>query len=149
MEARRRRSVLVAAVVSLVALAPWRGAAQPAMPGVDPVPVRGAISPQGAFVGHLTITRVTEGDAGRLHLTGVLHGTATDRRGATIPVLAQPFTAPAAILPSDRTTDVLLLQLAPVALASVPGRLMLAPIPLDVDAVPDVEDRLASRLHAR
>jgi hypothetical protein len=81
METRRRWSVLIAVVVSLVALASGRGAAQPTSPGVDPVPVRGDLSPQGAFVGHLTITRVTEGNSGRLHLTGVLHGAVTDRHG--------------------------------------------------------------------
>jgi hypothetical protein len=48
--------------------------------------VRGELPPQGAFVGQLTATRVTEGDAGRLHLTGVLHGTAIDHRGAVTPV---------------------------------------------------------------
>jgi hypothetical protein len=131
MKTRRRWSVLIAVVVSLVALAPRRGVAQPAVPGVDAVPIRGELSPQGAFVGYLTINYVTEDDADRVHLTGVLHGTATDRHGATIPVRQQPFTAPATVLPSDQLTDVLLLQLPPVALASVPGRL--APVPLDVD----------------
>ena len=149
MKTRRRWSVLIAVVVSLVALAPWRGAAQPAAPGPDPVPVRGALSPSKAFVGSLTITHVTEGDAGRLQLTGVLHGAATDRRGVTTPVRPQPFTALAAMLPSDRTTDVVLLRLAPVALASGPGRLTLAPVPLDVDAVPNGDHRLVSRLPAR
>jgi hypothetical protein len=116
---------------------------------VDPVPVRGALSAHRDFTGHLTITHVALDDAGYLRLTGVLHGAATDRRGATIRVGPQPFTAPASVLPSDWTTDVLLLRLAPVALASVPGRLALVPIPLDVDAVPDVGDRLVSRRPAR
>jgi hypothetical protein len=80
------------------------------------------LSLHGAFVGHLTIAHVTVGDAGRLHLTGVLHGTASDRTGAVTRVRQQPFTAPATVMPSDRTTDVLLLRLAPMALASVPGR---------------------------
>ncbi len=79
-------------------------------------------------------------EAGQLLLTGVLHGTATDRSGATTRVRTQTFTASATVMPSDRTTDVLLLRLAPMALAAVQGRLTLAPIPLDVDAVPDGGD---------
>ena len=122
METRRRWLGLIAAVVSVVALAPGRGAVRPVEPGVDPVPVQGLLSPHGAFVGHLTITHVTVDDAGRLHLTGVLHGTTSDRTGAMTGVRQQPFTAPATVMPSDRTTDVLLLRMAPMALASVPGR---------------------------
>lgn len=104
---------------------------------MDPVPVRGSLSSYRTFVGHLTIAHVTVEDAGRLRLTGVLRGAATDHSGAVTRVRQQPFTAPASVMPSDRTTDVLLLRLAPVALASVSGRLTLAPIPLDVDAIPD------------
>jgi hypothetical protein len=140
METRRSWAALMAVVVSVVALAPWPGAALPIEPGVDPVPVHGLLSPQGTFVGHLTVTHVTVSDTGRLHLTGVLHGTATDRSGATTRVRTQTFTASATVMPSDRTTDVLLLRLAPMALASAQGRLTLAPIPLDVDAVPDGGD---------
>jgi hypothetical protein len=97
----------------------------------------------------LTIAHTTVEDAGRLRLTGVLHGAATDRAGAVIRVRQQPFTVPASVMPSDRTTDVLLLRLAPVALASVSGRLTLAPIPLDVDVIPDGGDMLVSRLPAQ
>lgn len=140
METRRSWAALMAVVVSVVALAPWPGAALPIEPGVDPVPVHGLLSPQGTFVGHLTVTHVTVSDTGRLYLTGVLHGTATDHSGATTRVRTQTFTASATVMPSDRTTDVLLLRLAPMALASAQGRLTLAPIPLDVDAVPDGGD---------
>jgi hypothetical protein len=76
-------------------------------------------------------------DAGHLLLTGVLHGTATHRNGATTPVRPQPFTAPAVPIDDARTTDAVLLRMAPIALAAVGRQLTLTPIPLDIEAVPD------------
>jgi hypothetical protein len=38
---------------------------------------------------------------------------------------------------AERTTDVVLLKMAPIALASVGRQLTLAPVPLDIEAVPD------------
>jgi hypothetical protein len=146
MKTQRTWLALIAVVMSVVALAPWRGVALPADHGVEPVPVQGSLSPHRDFVGHLTITHVTVGDAGHLRLTGVLHGTATDRTGAASRVRQQTFTASATVMHSSRTTDVLLLQLAPMALASEQGQLMLAPVPLDIDAIPDEGHVLASRL---
>ena len=76
-------------------------------------------------------------DAGRLLLRGVLRGTATQRTGANTPVRRQPFTAPAVPVDAEQTTDVVLLQMAPIALAAVGRSLTLAPVPLDIEAVPD------------
>jgi hypothetical protein len=52
-------------------------------------------------------------------------------------VQRQPFTAAAVPVEVEKTTDVVLLKMAPIALASVGRRLMLAPVPLDIEAVPD------------
>jgi len=137
MTARRTSYLLIAAVVSALMLAPCRGAALPPETDLEPIPVQGLLAPEGRFDGTLTIQAVTVADAGRLLLTGVLHGTATPRHGAKTQVRRQPFTALAVPVDTDRTTDVVLLKMAPIALASVGRQLTLAPVPLDIEAVPD------------
>lgn len=148
MNTRRTLSVLIA-VVSALALAPLCEAALPGDDGLEQIPVQGAVSPDGSFVGIMTITAVAGGDVGQLLLTGVLSGTTTHCTGAKILVRRQAFTAPATLMDADRTTDVLLLTMAPIALASVGGRLTLAPIPLDIDAVPGEGQVLATLLNNR
>ena len=49
----------------------------------------------------------------------------------------QPFTAPAVPVDAERTTDVVLLKMAPIALMPVGRQLTLAPVPLDIEAVPE------------
>ena len=107
---------IIAVVVSLVGLSPMGRAARPGDEGLDPVPVHGVVLPTGDFVGTLRIVACTLDAAGRLRLTGVLNGTASHRAGARIPVREQPFTAPATLRDPGRTTDVLRLALAPIAL---------------------------------
>jgi hypothetical protein len=87
------------------------------------------------------VKAVTVADAGQLRLTGVLRGTATQRTGGKTKVRGQPFTAPAVPVETERTTDVVLLQLLPITLAAGGRQLTLAPVPLDIEAVPD-EDLL-------
>jgi hypothetical protein len=137
MNTRRTSYALIAAVVSALVLAPWRGAARPQETDLQQIPVQGQLSPDGRFDGTLIIETVTVADAGQLLLTGVLHGTATQRTGATTPVWGQPFTALAVPVDTERTTDVVLLNMAPIALASVGRQLTLAPVPLAIEAVPD------------
>jgi hypothetical protein len=137
MNTRHTSYVLIAVVVSALVLAPWLGAALPRESGLHQIPVQGPLSPDGRFVGTLTIEAVTVVDAGQLLLTGVLHGTATQRTGATTQVRRQPFTAPAVPVEAERTTDVVLLKMPPIALASVGRQLTLAPVPLDIDAISD------------
>ena len=137
MNARRASYLLIAAVVSVLVLAPWRGAAWPPEAEREPIPVQGRLSPDGRFDGTLIVQDVTVADAGRLLLTGVLHGTATQRTGATTQVRGQPFTAAAVPVEAARTTDVVLLKVAPIALASGGRQLTLAPVPLDIEAVPE------------
>lgn len=137
MNARHILSVFIAAVVSALVLAPWRGAALPPVPDLDPIPVQGRLSPDGQFDGTLVVKTVTVADAGRLILTGVLDGTVIRRDGAKTLVQGQPFTAPAVPVDTEQTMDVVLVKMAPIALASVGRQLTLAPVPLDIDAVPD------------
>jgi hypothetical protein len=137
MTTRRTSYVLIAAVISALMLAPCRGAALPPETDLEPIPVQGAFSTNGRFVGTLTVETVTVIDAGHLLLTGVLHGTATQRTGAITQVRHQPFTAPAVPIHVEQTTDVVLLNMAPIALASLGRQLTLAPVPLDIEAIPD------------
>jgi hypothetical protein len=138
MNPRHTSSVVIAAVVSALVLAPWRGAAFPPETDLEPIPVEGRLSPDGRFKGTLIVKAVTVADAGQLLLTGVLRGTATQRAGGKTKVRGQPFTAPAVPVEAERTTDVVLLQMAPIALAAVGRPLTLTPVPLDIEAVPDV-----------
>jgi hypothetical protein len=137
MNTRRPSYGVTAAVVSALVLAPWCGAAWPQEADLEPIPVHGRFSPDGRFHGTLMVKAVTVADVGRLVLTGVLDGTATRRDGAKTLVRGQPFTAPAVPVDAERTTDVVLLNMAPITLASVGRQLTLAPVPLDVEAVPD------------
>jgi hypothetical protein len=137
MNTRRTSYMLIAAVVSALMLAPWLGAVWPQETDLPPIPVQGPLSPNGRFVGTLTVETVTVAGAGHLLLTGVLHGTATHRDGATTRVRRQAFTAPAVPMDDVQTTDVVLLQMAPITLVSVGRQLTLAPVPLDIEAVPD------------
>jgi hypothetical protein len=137
MNTRHTSYALMVVVVSALVLAPWRGAAFPPATDLDPIPVEGRLSPDGRFKGTLMVKAVTVADAGQLLLTGVLRGTATQRTGAKTKVRGQPFTAPAVPVDAARTTDVVLLKMPPIILASVGRPLTLAPVPLDIEAVPD------------
>jgi hypothetical protein len=123
-------------VVSALVLAPWRGVAFLPATALEPIPVQGRLSPDGRFKGTLMVKAVTVADAGQFRLSRVLHGTATQRAGVTTRVRRQPFTAPAVPVDTERTTDVVLLKMAPIALAPVGRPLTLAPVPLDIKAVP-------------
>jgi hypothetical protein len=137
MNTRHTSSVLIAAVVSALVLAPWRGAAFPPATDLEPIPVEGRLAPDGHFKGTLIVKAVTVADAGQLLLTGVLRGTATQRAGGKTKVRGQPFTAPAMPVETERTTDVVLLKMPPIVLGAVGRPLTLAPVPLDIEAVPD------------
>jgi hypothetical protein len=137
MNTRHRSYVLMAVVVSALMLAPWHGAALPPVTDLEPIPVEGRLSPDGRFDGTLIVKAVTVADAGHLLLTGVLEGTVIRRDGAKTPLRGQPFTAPAVPLDAEQTMDVVLVKMAPIALASVGRQLTLAPVPLDIEALPD------------
>jgi hypothetical protein len=143
---RRIVFALIAGVGSLMALAPLHGAAWSDVDGLDPLPVEGTVLPAGAFAGTLQIVACTLDAAGQLRLTGLLHGTITQRSEARIPVTQQLLSAPATLRDPGQTTDVVVLALAPVALDSVGLRIKLAPIAVDIETLPQVGDELATRL---
>jgi hypothetical protein len=139
MTTRHLIAVLIAVGVSLGALTPLRGAALPDDQEPDPLPVRGAVLPAGDFVGTLRIVAGTMDAAGQLQLTG----TATQRTRGRILVTEQPFTVPVSVRDAGRATDVVRLVLAPIALAPGGMRVRLAPITVDLEALPDVGEELA------
>jgi hypothetical protein len=136
----------IAVVVRLVGLSPMGRAARPGDEGLDLLPAHGAILPTGDLVGTLRIVACTLDAAGQLHVTGVLNGTASHRAGARIPVREQPFTAPATLRDPGRTTDVLRLALAPIALNPTGVRIRLAPITVEIETLPGLGEDLAARL---
>jgi hypothetical protein len=146
MTTRRPVFVLLAVAVNVVALASLHGMPRPDHEGVDPLPVHGSVLPTGHFVGTLQIVAGTLDAAGQLRLTGLLSGTATRRAGAKIAVIEQPFTAPATLHDAGHTTDVVNLVLAPIALDPAGVRIRLAPITVDIEALPDVGDELETLL---
>jgi hypothetical protein len=143
---RRSGYLLIAVLVSAVALAWLSEAALPGDENLEHTPVQGRVSPHGSFVGNLTIVAFTEGEAGELWLTGVLNGTATQSAGAKTQVTHQTFTAPATQLDAHRTTDVLLLKIAPINLSAVRWQITLEPVTLDIYALPDEGNSLAKLL---
>ena len=76
----------------------------------------------------------------------MLNGTATHRTGGRIPVTEQLFTVPATLRDSGRTTDVVRLALALIALDPMGVRIRLAPITVDIETLPSVGNELATRL---
>jgi hypothetical protein len=142
MQTRLTSCVLLAVLVSAVTLVPGRGVAQPGGEPLAHLPVQGRVSPAGSFVGELTIVTFSVDDASQLLLTGVLNGTATLRSGAQTQVTQQTFTAPATLIDSDRTTDVVLLKIAPIALTSLGVRIRLAQITVDIYDLPSEGDVL-------
>ena len=146
MTTRRPLIVLIAVVVSMLALTPLCSAALADNGEADPLPVQGSVVPTGDFVGTLRIVACTLDASGHLQVTGLLSGTATYRTGARLPVSQQPFTTSATLHDPGRTTDVVLLALAPITLDPLEARIRLAPIFVDIEALPDVSDQLATLL---
>jgi hypothetical protein len=146
MKTQRMSSVLIALVMTAVALAPLPGAPLPENAGPEPIPVQGSVAPTGGFVGTLMLVECTLDDANQLRLTGVLDGTATHRTGAKTPVTHQPFIASATLHDPGRTTDVVLLAIAPIVLDSLGLQIKLAPIIVDIYAIPSEGDVLAPLL---
>jgi hypothetical protein len=142
----RRLALMVIVLVGLGALAPLRGMPRLDHEGVDPLPVHGLVLQTGHFVGTVRVVACTLDTAGRLRLTGLLTGTATRRTGAKIPVTEQPFTAPAILHDPGHTADVITLTLAPIALDSAGVRIRLAPITVDLYALADMGEDLATLL---
>jgi hypothetical protein len=146
MTARRISWARMAVVVGMIALAPLRGVALPSDEEPDPLPVFGAVLPTGVFIGTLKIIACTLDETGHLHLTGVLNGTATRLHGARLPVAQELFTALATLHDPGRTTDVVRLAIAPIALDHLGVVIRLTPITIDIYALPGAGDWLETLL---
>jgi hypothetical protein len=148
MTTRHILPIQIAMVVGLLALAARQGAALPDVDGLDPLPVQGEVLPAGTFDGTLRLVACTLDAAGQLRVTGVLDGIASQRARGIIPVTQQPFTALATLRDPGRTTDVVLLALAPITLAPDGFQIKLSPITVEIETLPQVGDELASQLPA-
>jgi hypothetical protein len=137
---------LIAVAVSMAILAPVYGAARPVETWLDPLPIQGSVLPTGNFIGTLRIVACTSDATGQLRLTGVLNGTAAHRTKGRIPVRQQPFTASATLRDPGHTTDVVRLALGPIAVDPLGVQIMLAPIFVDIEALPQVGHELATRV---
>lgn len=136
MQTRRTSCAVIVVLVCAVALVPLIGAAPRVEECLENIPVQGAVSYDGSFVGSLTIAAFTFGETRQLLLTGVLNGTVTNTTGAKTKVQNQPFTAPATMTDSGWTTDVLFLDIKPISLDPLGLQIRLAEILLDIDAIP-------------
>jgi hypothetical protein len=146
MTARRNSWALLVVVVGMVALAPLGAAAPSRDEAPAHLPVYGAVLPTGVFFGSLKIIACTLDETGHLRLTGVLNGTATRRHGGRLTVAQQLFTAPANVHDPGLTTDVLGLTIAPIALDHLGVKIRLAPITIEIDALPGIDDWLETLL---
>jgi hypothetical protein len=143
MTIRRLWRGIITIVLSLVSLSSIGGAALPSDEGLDLLSVHGEVLPAGDFVGTLRMMASSVDATGQLRLSGVLNGTVSQRTGDPIPVREQSFTAPMTLCDPGRTTDVILLVLAPIALHPVGVEVQLAPVMVDVDTLPDGGEELA------
>ncbi len=133
---------LITMVISMVILAPVRGAALPVDAWLDPCPSK-VRSCRLGLRRHASDRRLHRDATGQLRLTGVLSGTAAHRTGQT-PITRQPFTASATLQDPGHTTDVVRLALEPIAINPIGVQITLAPIFVDIEALPQVADELTT-----
>ena len=139
------------ALLALALIAPAGALAAP--PARDAlltnVPVSGALSDGGTFVGNLTIDSITRTTSGALQLAGNLVGTATPAGGAPT-AIDQDFTAVIGTLTGagEAVCDILFLDLGPLNLDLLGLTVDLSQITLDVNAVPGPGNLLGNLLCA-
>ena len=109
---------------------------------LENIPVHGTVLPEGRFTGNLTIASLAFHDDETLFVTGVLDGTVVDKAGAGTRVAAQPFHVPARLVDPGQTTDVILLEMASISIASLGWQVKLTRITLDIYAIYPDEDLL-------
>jgi len=140
-------------VIGLLALALVAPASVSAAPQrnqlLTDVPVTGALSDGGSFVGNLDLTSITRTATGALQFAGNLTGTATDAGGATT-AIDQDFTA---VLGSLTGADsgkcaILHLDLGPLNLDLLGLQVDLSEIILDINAQPGPGNLLGNLLCA-
>jgi hypothetical protein len=134
---------LALVVPSTVAAAPQRNAL------LSGVPVTGALSDGGTFVGNLTIDGITRTATGALQFAGNLTGIATPAGGSPT-AIDQDFTAVLGSLTGAATgkCEILHLDLGPLFLDLLGLQVDLSEIVLNIDAVPGAGNLLGNLLCA-
>ena len=107
-------------------------------------PVSGRLANGDPFHGRLTLQAVTVDEAGQLVAAGILSGTTVPAAGRATQMTARPFAAPATLLDLRGTCTTLVLDLAPLTVASLAQALTLVPVVLTPQAAPQ-EERLLQR----
>jgi hypothetical protein len=108
------------------------------------MPVTGRLADGGTFQGWLTLPALRFDEAGQLLATGVLSGTATLAVGRPTKVSAHTFTTPVALLDLRGTCRTLVVDLAPLTVASLVPELTLVPVVLAPETAPK-EERVLQR----
>ncbi|AHY45348.1 Hypothetical Protein RradSPS_0065 [Rubrobacter radiotolerans] len=137
--------LLAAVLAAAVAAFPLAGGAR-AQEETAGLPVSGELSDGGEFEGTISNLGATN-EAGEVVVTGVLNGTATEASGETTEITDQAFSEPVALQEGERC-DVLFLDLGPLFLDLLGLEVDLAPVVLNVDAVPGAGNLLGNLLCA-
>ena len=109
-------------------------------------PVTDRLANGGTFHGRLTLQALRFDETGGLVATGVLAGTATLATGRTTKVPAHTFITPVALLDLRGTCRTLVVDLAPLTMASLVQELTLVPVVLAPETAPKEERRLQMAL---
>ena len=104
-------------------------------------PVTGRLADGGTFQGWLTLQALRFDEDGHMVATGVLSGTATPAAGRTTKVPAHTFTTPVALLDLRGTCRTLVVDLAPLIVASLTQEITLVPVVLAPETAPKEERR--------
>lgn len=151
----RRLALALAALFALASVFAVAGPAQaqrPVSSGVE-VPVTGTLSDGGSFAGNI-VDPVVSADDGDLSISGTLEGTATTVDGTTEQVSQEfttslvPSTGSSTAAANGQSCPILNLDVGPIFLDLLGLQVDLAPINLDVTAVPGAGNLLGNLLCA-
>lgn len=137
-------AILVAAMTLFMPMG--KADAQESGQAAGSLPVSGELEDGGDFEGTVSNLEASANDAGDIVVSGVLDGTATQANGETSQV-NQEFSEPVA-LDEGAACDVLFLDLGPLFLDVLGLEVDLAPIILDINAVPGAGNLLGNLLCA-
>jgi hypothetical protein len=112
------------------------------------MPVEGHLMYGGTFTGQLTVEGLTVNDLGQLAATGVLVGTATSEAGQPTSLPLRTVITRASLFDLRGTCTTLILAVEPIFLELLGQEVTLAPIVLDMHAVPKDQHLLSTTLCA-
>lgn len=148
----RALALLLGALLVVATLLPTTAQARPGKGSSFAVPVTGELEDGGTFKGKIVNPEVAPADGEGLNMSGTLRGTARTADGETERV-NQEFTAPLAVQETNQTFQaqqqscpILNLDLGPIFLDLLGLQVDLAPVNLDVTAVPGAGNLLGNLL---